>query len=108
MRRRGGRGAALAFDVELAERIEKMKVKIGYYPTLREIGLSFTPPYSHSHVFNRLQLLASEGRLSAGMAEVYKAKTQREKENNGKPKDVKTVGQKSSGKKAGTKSKVKK
>jgi hypothetical protein len=101
MRRRGGRGAALAFDVELAERIEKMKVKIGYYPTLREIGLSFNPPYSHSHVFNRLQLLASEGRLSAEALEVYKVKTQKEKENN-----VEKSVKKSSGKKGKSKDKA--
>ena len=71
MRRRGCRGQLIEFDKALIERIETMKMELGYYPSLRQIGQSFTPPYSHSHVFNRLRFLAVEGRLSEDAAEIY-------------------------------------
>jgi hypothetical protein len=77
MRRRGGRGRVIEFDRSLIERIEEMKKELGYYPTLRAIGQSFTPPYSHAYVSNCLRRLATAGRLSEGAAEVYGSRTPR-------------------------------
>lgn len=71
MRRRGCRGQLVEFDKELIIRVEAMKENLGYYPSLRQIGQSFAPPYSHSHVFTRLRFLADAGRLSKDAAEIY-------------------------------------
>jgi hypothetical protein len=88
MRRRGGKGQAIAFDAELAVRIEKMKKELGFYPSLRVIAHSYDPPYSYNHIFLRLRALASEGRLSAEAAKVYGEKHNKEKDS-GKEKSVK-------------------
>lgn len=79
MRRRGCRGQLVEFDKILVNRVETMKTELGYYPSLRLIGQSFTPPYSHSHVFNRLRFLAAAGRLSQEAMQVYDSKNYAQK-----------------------------
>lgn len=83
-RRAGGRGAAMVFDTTLCERVEEMKKRLGFYPTLREIRLSFNPPYSFQHVHARLQALIADGRLSADATAVYKVRPRKEKKENEK------------------------
>lgn len=106
-RRTGGRGAAMAFDAELCERVEEMKKRLGFYPTLREIRLSFNPPYSFQHVHARLQKLIEEGRLSADATAVYKVQHREEK---GHEKSVRKTGKTSvkAESKTGGKNKAKK
>jgi len=86
MRRRGSRGQLIEFDRALVERVETMKRELGYYPSLRQIGQSFTPPYSHSQVFNRLRFLVAENRLSESATEVYTVKSHKKGDSNDKSK----------------------
>lgn len=74
MRFRMGKGQVLVFDAFIEKQVEKLKAERGYYPTLKEIGESCTPPTYAAHVHSSLRRLAAAGRLSKEARQVYNAK----------------------------------
>ena len=92
MRTRRGKGQIIAFDATLEKKLEEMRKEIGFYPSLKEIGLRFNPPHSPFFIDRALRRLREAGRLSAEACLVYASKTKKEKDN-GKEKSVKTTGE---------------
>lgn len=74
MRFRMGKGQVLVFDAFIEKTIEAMKMELGYYPTLREIGERCTPPQPPAYIHRSLVRLAAAGRLPQEALQVYNAK----------------------------------
>lgn len=79
MRNRVGKGQVIAFDASVLSRIEELRKEKGYYPMLKEIGASFTPPCSAVFVFRSLRRLSEAGRLSEEASQVYDSKNKKGK-----------------------------
>ena len=74
MRFRMGKGQVLVFDTYIEKRLEELKTKFGYYPSLREIAENCIPPTRTDYVDRSLRRLAAAGRLSKDALLVYNAK----------------------------------
>ena len=74
MRFKMGKGQVLVFDTYIEKRLEELKTKFGYYPSLREIAENCTPPTRTDYVYRSLRRLAAAGRLSKEAMQVYNAK----------------------------------
>jgi hypothetical protein len=90
MRHRIGKGQIIAFDATLEKRLEEMRKAKGYYPTLKEIGESFTPPHSVNFIFRALRRLYEAGKLSDEANKVYDAKNKTGDKNENSQKIIKT------------------
>ena len=91
MRHRSGKGFVIAFDAALENRMEELKKGLGFYPTLRELGASFSPPLSADFIFRSLRRLADAGRLSEEARQVYDSKNNKKGKTNENVKTVKQV-----------------
>lgn len=89
MRFRMGKGQVLVFDASIEKKIKELYEKNGFYPTLKEIGDSHTPPTSANYVDRSLRRLAAAGRLSKEALQVYNAKNNLKYINTGEPHDEK-------------------
>ena len=74
MRFKMGKGQVLVFDTYIEKRLEELKTKFGYYPSLREIAENCIPPTRTDYVDRSLRRLAAAGRLSKDALLVYNAK----------------------------------
>ena len=74
MRFKMGKGQVLVFDAYIEKRLEELKTKFGYYPSLREIAENCIPPTRTDYVDRSLRRLAAAGRLSKDALLVYNAK----------------------------------
>ena len=74
MRFKMGKGQVLVFDTYIEKRLEELKTKFGYYPSLREIAENCIPPTRTDYVDRSLRRLAAAGRLSKEALQVYNAK----------------------------------
>ena len=74
MRFKMGKGQVLVFDAYVEKRLEELKAKCGYYPSLREIGDNCVPPTRPDYINRSLRRLAAAGRLSKDALLVYNAK----------------------------------
>ena len=74
MRFKMGKGQVLVFDTYIEKRLEELKTKFGYYPSLREIAENCIPPTRTDYVDRSLRRLAAAGRLSKEALLVYNAK----------------------------------
>ena len=87
MRIRRGKGQIIAFDATLEKKLEELRKEKGFYPSLKEIGESYTPAHSPFFIDRALRRLKEAGCLSAEACLVYASKTKKEKDN-GKEKSV--------------------
>lgn len=74
MRFKMGKGQVLVFDAFVEKKLEELRMRRGYYPTLKEIGENCVPPTRPDCVFRSLRRLAAAGRLSKEALTVYNAK----------------------------------
>ena len=74
MRIKMGKGQVLVFDAYVEKKLEELKAKRGYYPTLKDIGDNCIPPTRADFVDRSLLRLAAAGRLSKEAMRVYNAK----------------------------------
>lgn len=74
MRFRMGKGQVLVFDTHIEKQVEKLRRARGFYPTLKEIADSCTPPTRTDYVNRALRRLAGAGRLPKEALSVYNAK----------------------------------
>jgi hypothetical protein len=81
MRIRRGKGQILAFDATLEKRLEELRKAKDFYPTLKEIGESYSPAHSPFFIDRALRRLREAGRLSDEACLVYASKTKKEKGN---------------------------
>lgn len=77
MRFRMGKGQTAAFDAVLEKQLEQMHRNRGYYPSLREIGESFSPPQTVHRIYQALHRLAMAGRLSPEAEAIYNSKKEK-------------------------------
>jgi hypothetical protein len=81
MRNRIGKGQVVAFDAALEKKLEELRKAKDFYPSLKEIGESYTPAHSASFIDRALRRLREAGRLSDEACLVYASKTKKEKDN---------------------------
>lgn len=74
MRFKMGKGQVLVFDAFIEKKLEELRAKYGFYPTLKEIGENCIPPTRTDYVDRSLRRLAAAGRLSKEALLVYNAK----------------------------------
>ena len=86
MRIRRGKGQIIACDATLEKKLEELRKEKGFYPSLKEIGESYSPVHSPFFIDRALRRLSAAGRLSDEARQVYNSKTKKEK---GNAKDVK-------------------
>jgi len=89
MRFKMGKGQVLVFDTYIEKRLEELKTKFGYYPSLREIAENCIPPTRTDYVDRSLRRLAAAGRLSKEALLVYNAKNNLKYINTGESHDEK-------------------
>ena len=77
MRIRMGKGQVLVFDTYVGKRLEELRVKLGYYPSLKEVADSCTPPSRSDFIDRALRRLAAAGKLSSEARLVYNSKKQK-------------------------------
>ena len=98
MRCRMGKGQVLVFDAYVEKKLEELKTKHGFYPTLKEIADNCIPPTRPDFINRALRRLAVAGRLSKDALQVYNAKNN-EKYIKGETHDEKTSTSKSKSRK---------
>jgi len=86
---RMGKGQVLVFDAFIQNKLEELRAKRGFYPTLKEIADNCIPPQSSNVVFRSLRRLAAAGRLSKEALQVYNAKNNLKYINTGESHDEK-------------------
>lgn len=90
MRIKMGKGQVLVFDAFIEKKLEELRAKLGYYPSLREIAESCVPPTRPDYINRSLRRLAAAGRLSKEALMVYNAKNNAKYINTGDLHDEKT------------------
>ena len=83
MRIRRGKGQIIACDAMLEKKLEELRKAKDFYPSLKEIGESYSPAHSPFFIDRALRRLSAAGRLSDEARLVYnsKVKTKKEKGN---------------------------